>query len=195
VTTKPTTFGGLLLLVLGWFPAACSDATGTTRGGEPRFDAAPPSMPVPPQPASDASRDVEAGRRGGFTFTELYRDILGDKTTAKASCSHTAGSCHGDASEQGAVSSFGYVCPSPAGPSPAQIAAARTACYDSLKTGPAGMIQGGAWKQTRLYGVLRKANGEPSIGAAMPLQPNTVTLTDDDLGRLEDWFAAGAKND
>jgi hypothetical protein len=182
------------LLAACLLTTACSDATGTTKGGDPRFDAAPPEMPVPPQPVSDAAVDGEGGLGGGITWTDLYRDFFGPSPAAKASCSFSSG-CHGAADRPGAQASNGFVCPPPAGPSSAEIATARTACYESLKTSPANMLQGTSWKQTRLYGVLRKASGEPTIDVPMPLQPSSVAFTDQELKRIEDWFAAGAKND
>jgi hypothetical protein len=173
--------------------AACSSASGTASGGEPRFDAGPPEMPAPPAPPGPdggLDGDVDAGVA---TFTEIWTTLIGPPP-ARASCTFGSG-CHGDASQAGAVTSGGFVCPKPASASAADVAAAKTACFDSLKTGPAGMLTGADPKQMRLYTIMRKQDGSPTSGAAMPLQPSSVALGAFELSRIESWIRAGAKND
>lgn len=191
--------------------AACSSATGTVKGGEPAFDAAPPNVETP---------QLEGGA-GGHTWTDLYRDYFGP--TGVASCQGN-GSCHGDPSQSGALTLPHFVCPAPQVPDAGvpetgasdagggdaatdaaadatsdasttsdsgvsnALAEARTACLDSLKK--TGLITPGTPpEQTGLYGVLRK-----DTGGSMPQNP-PYKFNAGDLKRITDWIASGANND
>jgi len=161
-----------LLVSLLSIPAiACSSASTDAEGGEPRFDAAPPSGPVADGGGVGTTR----------TWTDLYADYFGN--AQRAACAGN-GTCHGTAAQTGAQSSGGFVCP----------LGDKDACYKSLTSKDVGLVTAGDTtsdpKQSGLYGILRKTTG----GGTMPKSP-PYQFTPADLDRLTAWLKAGAPND
>jgi hypothetical protein len=147
---------------------ACTDADGTTTGGEIWF----PPQSAPP-PVVDAGSDDAAA-----TWMELYGAYFGK--TGKATCTF-ASNCHIATNQPDPMS----------GAAVWQCGDSPDSCYNGMIH--AGVVpEGGtsAPEHTTLYGILRKA---PNMTGAMPKEPDTVVFTSDDLARIASWIAAGAK--
>lgn len=148
--------------------AACSDVTGSARGGDHGVDtggrAAGPSDPAP-------------------TFTALYDAFFGPR--GKAACAGD-GACHGAADKPGAQATAsaaypnGYVC-----------APDKESCWRAMTGAGLTSLGGGGAEQTTLYTILRKSSG----GGSMPKRPFTVTFSETEMASIRAWIAAGAKND
>lgn len=150
--------------------AGCSDATGTSTGGTPLFDASPAPTPAP----------AEGGIPGGSTWAELYGDYFGPG--AHASCARAG--CHLTAADPGAAGS-GFVC----GPTKEECHASLTATGTNAPKPP--LLEGQTFQDTRLHRVLRKTSPAEGI---MPAS-STFAFAPSDVRRLSDWFTAGKKND
>lgn len=162
--------------------AACADASGEVRGGDPRFDAAPPG----PAPEEDAAADagpfpedlLDAGT--GATWTDLYRDLFGP--TGGASCAGD-GLCHGSADQAGAVAS-GFVCDSQAG------------CRASM-LGNSGLVKSAdftAPQQSFLATIVRRRRSDGSLLGSMPKRPAYV-FSRASMERIQTWIQNGAPDD
>jgi hypothetical protein len=155
------------------FLAACTNATSTEEGGDPRYDAAP--TPAPEGDGGNTTTDA------GHAWSDLYRDYFGP--TGAASCAGTSGQCHGDTSSLGYQASD-YVCPGSA-----------SACYAGITSPQAGLVPvndtTGDPTLTSLYATLRKEGG----GGEMPKEPASFSFTPSDMKRITDWIQAGAPND
>jgi hypothetical protein len=159
---------------------ACTNASPTEEGGDPRFDASPPASDPPPALDSGACGDPNADAGFGQAWSDLYRDYFGP--SGIASCAGTAGACHGEPTGLGAQSS-NYVC-----------AGGVSGCYDGITNKAAGIVTVGDTTDdptnSGLYAVLRKA----CIGGSMPKQPASVTFSPADMKRITGWIGAGAPN-
>jgi hypothetical protein len=152
---------------------SCSDATGVVRGGEPL---------VAPGPADPC---VDGGTSS--TWTDLYTCFFGP--TGRASCS-SQGTCHGDPSQTGALSS-GFVC-----------GTSKDECFKGMSDGtycsvntipPCPIVPANgtsSFASTGLYRNLAKVGG----GGNMP-QNGSYLFTKADLARIAQWITDGAKND
>ena len=159
----------------GWLVVAsaialggCS-ASGTTSGGDPRFDPAEPIV---------ESSEEDAG--SGTRFTDLYRDFFGP--TGKASCAGN-GQCHGAAEQPGAASSS-FVCADQAG------------CYTSM-TGASNLVRTSDASDPAnsvLIGILRHRDSTQKVIGYMPKSP-AYEFSATSITRISDWIAAGAPND
>lgn len=149
---------------------SCGDASQTTSGGEPRFDAAAGgSAPL-------ACEDK--GTAGPSTWSSLYADYFGP--TGKASCAGD-GQCHGGADQPGAKAT-GYVC-----------APNASACYETV-TKSRIVVAGDTTtppEQSLLHVVLRKCDGT----GIMPKRPASVVFSPSDMERIHNWLRKGAPND
>jgi hypothetical protein len=172
-----------VLLPAGLF--ACSDATGSLRGGDYVFDAGAAlttgDANVGPSTACQAG-----GANSGSRWQDLYACFFGP--AAPSSCT-SSGICHG-ASDQAGTLGSGFVC----GPS-------SDACWQGMTTPvssgfqplvpPAGATDA---TTTMLYSALRKPDPGNTLNN-MPFSPATFVFQTDDLTRIKAWIQAGAKND
>ena len=160
---------------------ACTASTLDAKGGEPRFDAAPFSLPT-----GVLCTFADAGLQSdGATFHELYTDYFGNPKGA--ACAGPSTGCHAAEGHTGAAASQ-YICP---------LDDAAT-CYDTM-TGGSGLVAAakdmGDPTGAYLYRKLRKAfDGGPTETPAMPLQP-PCGFSADDMARITAWIARGAPND
>ena len=167
-------------------PMVGCDATGDIEGGDP-FDGGTQVTTLEAGGGSEGgsqSSSCAAPDAGtGSTFTDLYRDYFGPNSTA--SCSGTAGACHGDASGAGALGSGGFVC----GTSQAD-------CFTGMNVTTADLLSTSDTAHPENSGLevaLRKATAGGINN--MPLDPpNTCVFTDADIARISAWVAAGAQN-
>ena len=157
---------------------SCAEAGGEVSGGERRFDATAPNLPLGDDAGtSETIACAPADRATGHTFTDLYKDYFGH--VGGPACSGD-GACHG-APEQEGASVSGYVCP----------AGNRDACYQGLRS--SGLVLAADRdipENSRLYSVLRKVNG----AGFMPLRPQCA-FDDVDIARITAWIRGGAPND
>lgn len=160
-----------LLAFMAFAVAACSDATGSVRGGEPLFDPTPPTV--------NTAHDGGAG--GGSTWTDLYRDFFGP--SGQASCAKNGGNCHGGEQETGTIAS-GMVCSQ----------TSKDDCHNGMTRAASIVPPAGSATpdQTQLYAIVRKA--PPNSGGTMP-KSSAFAFTPADLQRIADWIKAGARND
>ncbi len=117
------------------------------------------------------------GGHGGSRWQDLYACYFGP--SGVAGCG-TMADCHGSASDDGALSSGGFVC------SPTDV----TACWQSAI---ASIVpEGGAPDPTStlLYVSLRKSDGTGS----MPLVPMSLVFQTGDMARIAAWVTSGAAN-
>ena len=186
----------LLLLSLPVFAAsavaiqatAC-EAPQTFQGGEPLFDATPEPKATPPGCDSGCLSQAPANA----TWTALYADLFGPASIGQCGDATRTGqngtsSCHQDTGGAGAMAS-GFIC-----------GKTQQDCYDGI-TNPAANFLGqqvvvacspcGSY----LTQVLRHGDGDGGITGIMPIQPDNVVFSDDDMARVSAWIAAGAKND
>jgi hypothetical protein len=164
--------------------SACSDATGSLVGGDTIGGAT----------TSTEDAATGGGGEGGalqyFSTTGPCAASSTDDTwsflygcyfapTGVASCSFSAGNCHGTSGEPGAQISGGYVCGSDS-----------TACWTTMNS----VLIGGVTDppNTMLWQAIRGGTGGINN---MPLMPTNVTFESGDLSRLSAWITAGAKND
>lgn len=160
----------ILALVL---PAACSNASGTTKGGEDKFDAAPPVSDFDSGPGTS-----DGG--GGITWTDIYRDYFGVAPPGPG-CKGD-GLCHGSPSEPGTqTSSF-------------NCGATKDACYTGITDPNAALINKTTPATSALVQTLRHKNASGVQIGSMPKRPTAYFFSDADLKRIEDWMAAGAQN-
>jgi hypothetical protein len=161
----------LLAATIAVAASSCSDATGVVSGGQPLVIG-------PPDPCADGGTSS--------SWTDLYTCFFGP--TGKASCS-AQGTCHGDPSQTGALSS-GFVC-----------GTSKDACWQGMTQGtcnastipPCPIVPAGgtaSFKSTGLYNNLAKVGG----GGNMP-QNGSYLFTQADLARIAQWITDGAKND
>jgi hypothetical protein len=151
--------------------------------------------PTTPDASADAPGVESAasckGAASDTSWTALYCDFFGP--TAKGSCSGGAGfesNCHGRDDSAGTMASK-FKC-----------GLTKDECWAGTTTGDADMM-GTVGSMTKLERTLRRDVCKTTPMAPecrqpynnMPLQPGTVTFTDDDLARIRAWVAAGAKND
>jgi hypothetical protein len=183
--------------LLAWAPlfavatglCACSDATGSLVGGD--------SLSGSGTTTSDAGGGGGGGEGGGAlqyfsttgacapnpgkddTWAYLYGCYFGP--SGVASCTFTAGGCHGGPSELGTQFTNGYIC----GSDP-------TACWQTMTS--SGTVSASSDPtSTTLFTVLRtQATGEATL---MPLAPTSVVFESGDMARIAAWIIAGAKND
>lgn len=162
--------------------AALGCSATSTSGGEPRFDAAPPSPPSPPSPAVvlDSSTDANVDVDAGTTWVDLHRDFFGP--TGRASCAGD-GACHGAANQPGAKAT-GYVC-----------AGGRDECYAGIVNERTKLVIPGDTttpaNKSFLHLVLRKSDGT----GLMPKRPPEFVFTVGDMARIDAWIQRGAPND
>ncbi len=159
--------GGLVVasaIVFG----GCS-ASGTTTGGDPRFDTAEPI--ATPAGAEDAG--------SGTRFTDLYRDFFGP--TGQASCAGS-GQCHGSATEPGAASSS-FICADQAGCYATMSSSSLVRASDA--TDPSNSV---------LISVLRHRDTAGKVVGFMPKSP-AYEFSSTSIARISTWIAAGAPND
>ena len=177
--------GALLILVVA-APLACTSASGEVKGGEARYDAAPPEplIAVTEPTFADAP---DASWRG------IYRDFFGRRS--KASCGRS-GACHSTPG-QGGARSANFVC------------ADVDECYTSLRTGkkaptpnmprPVALVEEvdkAAPENAQLFSVLRLRTASGLIeNKGMPDQPKTFAYSVDDVDRIKAWIKSGAAND
>jgi hypothetical protein len=165
---------------------ACTSATGDVRGGETRFDSAPPDPLVVPvtEPAfADASPTSWRG---------IYRDFFGRR--AKASCAGN-GTCHDSPDKPGSkISNF--------------ICADVDGCYTSLRTAKdpdprvsvVSLVEDAdiaAPENAYLFKVIRfrTADGTLVPNRGMPQLPRDYAYSAEEIDRMKAWIKAGAKND
>jgi hypothetical protein len=171
------------LAILGCAVAfsACATATGDVQGGEPRPDTGEQGATQPPPPPACV---IDAMTGSGTTWSDLYRDFFGP--TGKASCAGN-GTCHGDATQQGAKSSGGYVC-----------AGDKVACRASLLSDDTGLIQlprdQTEPEASGLVQELRRRKPDGSVVGLMPKTPECV-FESAAIDRIETWIKNGAPND
>jgi hypothetical protein len=172
------------LLVLG--VAACASASGDVKGGEARFDAAPPDPLVVPISEPTYEDAPETSWRG------IYRDFFGRR--AKGSCAGN-GTCHGAADKAGAkVSNF--------------VCADLEGCYQSLRTAkdPDPRVSMFALVEDKdiaapdsayLFSIVRyrAADGSLVSNRGMPQLPADYAYSAAEIDRMKAWIKAGAKND
>jgi hypothetical protein len=162
---------GCLALLL----AACTNAPGTEEGGDARFDASPPSVPVNDDGGGSCTPAADAG---ASNWASLYADYFGP--SGVASCAGTVGQCHGESSGLGAQASE-YVC-----------AGGVSGCYSGITNVMAGLVTVGDTKDdpttSTLYLTLRKTCG----GGSMPKEPASFDFSANDMKRIADWIGAGA---
>jgi hypothetical protein len=167
--------------------SGCSDASGTTKGGElrPGYDAsAPPPLDVPVTEPTFADAEPT-------TWRGIYRDYFGRRS--EASCAGN-GQCHDSADRLGAKRSQ-FVCGDVDG------------CYKSLRTSidldpristrplvadadipnPSGAY---------LFKVIsyREPDGTLQANRLMPQIPADYAFMPVAINRMQAWIAAGAKN-
>jgi hypothetical protein len=162
---------------------ACTTADGTLRGGEARYDAAPPPplvVPITEPTFADAPPT---------SWRALYRDFFGRRSPA--SCAGN-GVCHDAADKPGARAS-GFVCADVDG------------CYQSLRTAkgplnPRALVEDADLAtpaRAHLFEVLRyrTADGQLLTNRGMPQLPANFAYGPDDVTRMQAWIQAGATND
>ena len=147
------------------FAAACS-ATGTSHGGEDRFDAGP-------APTPDAGAIADDGG-GGITWTDLYRDFFG-KAAPGPGCKGT-GVCHGAADQGGGGV---WVCGD-----------TQESCWKGMTTASPPIIDTTDPNSSVLLAVALRSKQ----GGNMPQAPASYVFTDAAIKRIQDWMAAGAQN-
>jgi hypothetical protein len=181
---RPRSIALPLVASLGaWASAACASADGTVRGGEARYDAAPPLplvVPITEPTFADAPPTSWKG---------LYRDFFGRRSTA--SCAGN-GVCHDGTDKPGARAS-GFVCADVDG------------CYASLRTARGPLDQRPLVEDAdvatpahaRLFEVIRyrTADGQLLANRGMPQLPANFAYSPDDVARMNAWIQAGAKNE
>ncbi len=160
--------------------AAACNASLTTTGGDPLFDAAPPSASAPD--GGDACVPTDAQ---DSTWSSLYADFFGPTGTAQCgdttrSDGTSTSSCHHDATGNGALAS-GFICGDTS-----------DSCYQGI-TSPSAQFAGERVvaacqpSQSFLLTILRHDGG-----GIMPLYPASVAFSDADMARVRAWIAAGA---
>jgi hypothetical protein len=153
------------------FVAACSEAGGEVRGGDPLFQ--PKPSPTTPSPGTPLDNNIA----GGITWTELYKDYFG----GRASCSKNPGKCHQKPEDNGSRAS-GFACGD-----------TKEECHAGLLA--SGRVTGNTFADTQLFGALRKSNPpDPNNPGFMPESP-LFSFGPVDIKRISDWYAAGKKND
>jgi hypothetical protein len=165
--------------------ATACDAPQTIQGGNPLFDATPE-----PLPGCDAGCVDQAPPNA--TWTALYQDLFGPTGIGQCGATSRTGkngpsTCHHDTGGAGAIAS-GFVCGD-----------TQQSCYDGI-TNPAANFLGqqvvvacspcGSY----LTQVLRHSDGDGGTIGIMPIQPDDVVFSDDDMARVSAWIAAQAKN-
>jgi hypothetical protein len=114
---------------------------------------------------------------GGHRWQDLYTCYFGG--TGIAACGTMSG-CHGNPSDEGVLSSDGFMCdPADAG-----------ACWQSMTS---VLVPDGSASDpvdTTLYTALRKTDGTGS----MPLVPVSLVFQTGDMARISAWITSGAPN-
>jgi hypothetical protein len=159
---------GLLLI-------SCSDAKGNATGGDPRFDAA-----LPPLPIIDASASDAGCASHGATWSDLYCDFFGAGPPGPG-CSGTAGQCHGATGDPGAAASL-FIC-----------GKTKDDCFKGITDKTASLVDTGNPPGSGLVTVLRHQQNGVTAGS-MPFEPKTYVFSPDAIKRIEDWMSAGAPN-
>jgi hypothetical protein len=170
-----------LLGVIAIALAGACTASGSASGGDPRFDAAPPTPSSGDGPLLCHPAAKPLGT--GHTWVDLYQDYFGPAGGANCGGANPA-SCHGVTTGKGAVAS-NFVCPP-----------TRDDCYAGMtkgirSTAPSNVAAGVAPENTILIQILRTADGS---GGSMPKSPPCAFDTND-FQRITDWIKAGAPND
>jgi hypothetical protein len=158
------------------FVISCSSATGNPSGGDQRFDAA-----VPPVPVVDSGPGNPDGGPADITWTGLYRDFFGAAPPGPG-CSGSAGSCHGATGDPGAGAS-NFVC-----------GKSKDDCFTGITNKAAGLVDPSNAPGSGLITVIRHQQNGVQVGS-MPQSPTTYVFSADAVKRIEDWMTAGAKND
>lgn len=159
----------LLFALIASASAACAVASGTTSGGDARWDAQarvdPNLCAIPVQ--------------GGASWAELYRDYFGPE--GKGSCASNV-ACHVPIKGAMGFEQSGFGCPDKDG------------CWASLTAqGDGGvLLQPFNGAPSKLEWSLRK---EVAVGRNDMPSNSCQTFTKGDVQRIRDWMAAGAKND
>jgi hypothetical protein len=175
---RRASLGGLAIMV---GVAACVNATSDVQGGDKLFDTAEPQ---PDAAAGALSCDIGADAGTGTTWTSLYTDFFGPSGAAKCSGD---GTCHGDKTQAGAVSSGGYVC----GPD-------KAACRASLLDPGTGLVQlphdQADPSLSGLVQELRRRKPDGTVVGLMPKRPACI-FEQAAIDRVQTWIKNGAPDD
>lgn len=155
--------------------AACADASGEVRGGEPKFDSAPPQVVEPN--ACPVKDEPDAG--SGSKWSDLYRDLFGP--TGAAKCADP--SCHG--SPTTGAARVGILCVDQVG--------CRQSLLDKGWIQPPADFE--APEASGFYTILRRCDAQNQTLGTMPQKPSSYHFSPASLARVATWLRNGAPND